>query len=137
MATADAEILPVIERVVKGQAEFYLYMVDNPPLWLRLLLAGGLLIAFMQKPYMVAYAKGTFYFVRTSVWSPIQVREEGAWSLPKTDIIDVKYKKFGPAHYFTLTLKTGKKMHLVANTLFKKLEKQTEAIEKMKTVLAV
>ncbi len=137
MATADAEVLPILERVLKGKPEFYLYMVDNPPLWLRLLLAGGLLAAFLQKPYMVAYAKGTFHFVPASPWTTTTLREEGAWSLAKSEIVEAKLTKFGPARTYHLTLKNGRKMHLVANTLYKKLEKHKEAMSKMAEVLGV
>lgn len=133
--TFDEKVSSELKKACGGVPEFYLYLVENPPLWLTLLLAGGLLMALVQKPYMMGYYKNTFHFIPTSAFTTTRMRTEQAFKISKSEIVNVKYKKFLFANYFTLTLKNGKKMRLVANTLYRKLSKQGEAIEKLKGLI--
>lgn len=136
MATIDAQVVQEFQKYTNGAVpEFFLFVVSMPSLLLQILLAGGLLAAFIQKPYMLGVSKQTLYFIPLSPWSTSKFKDVGAFSMSKTEIQNTKYRKLGPAHYFTLTLTSGKKMRLVANTLYKKLEGQATGIDQLQKFL--
>lgn len=138
MATIDDAVIQECKKYTNGVTpEFYFYGVQMPAFWVQILLAGGLLGAALQKPSMVCGAKGTLYFVPVSMWSTTKFKETGAFNMRKEEIVNAKYRKFGPAHNFTLTLANGKKMRLVGNTLYRKLEQQANGIEQFKQFLNV
>lgn len=112
------------------------YTIDSPPFWVTVLLAGGLLAAFVQKPYMVGFYGDEAKFIRTSVWKTTTLQEE-SMTLRKEQIASAKFKKFGPARYFTVKTKEGATHHLVMNSLYRLLEGQPQGIEAMKNFLGV
>jgi hypothetical protein len=137
MEKADNLVIEEFKKVTGGKIpDFYLYTVDMPPFWQQVLLAGAIFGAFLQKPYMLGVVKNTFYFLGTGMWSTTTFKPEKNWILQRAEIADVKYRKFGPSHFFTLTLKNGTTLRLVANTLYRKLEKHGEGIERLKMMLA-
>jgi len=112
------------------------YTIDNPPLWVTILLAGGLLAAFVQKPYMMGFYGEEIKFIRTSVWKTTTLKEE-TMTLKKSDITSSKLKKFGPARYFTVKTNEGQTHHFVMNSLYKALEGQPQGIDAMKSFCGV
>lgn len=137
LSTIDDQVVNELTPFMGTKPEFYLYVVQGPALWLTLLMAGGLLAAMFQKPFMLGYAKEKFFFLPTSIWNTGTFKKEGSFSIAKSDIASVSSHKFLVANYITLTLKNGKKIRLVANTLYKKLAKQSEGIDQFKKILGV
>lgn len=136
MEKADNLVIEEFKKITGGKVpDFYLYTVSMPPFWQQVLLAGGILGALLQKPYMLGVIKDTFYFLGTGMWKTTTFKPENNFILTRGEITDVSYRKFGPSHFFTLTLKNGKTMRLVANTLYRKLEKHGEGIERLKMLL--
>lgn len=137
ISSIDEQVVSELTQLIGAKPEFYLYVVQGPPIWITLLLAGGLFSAFLQKPFMMGYAKEKFHFLPTSMWNTGVFKKEGSFSIAKSDIASVSSNKFLVANYITLTLKNGDKIRLVANTLYKKLTKQSEGIEQLKKILGV
>lgn len=136
MEKADALVIEEFKKVTGGKVpDFYLYAVSMPPFWQQVLLAGGILSAWLQKPYMLGGVGDTLYFLGTGMWSTTRFKPENNFILQRNEIVGTKYKKFGPAHIFTLALSSGKSLRLTANTLYRKLEKQGEGIERLKMML--
>lgn len=137
ISTIDDQVVSELTPLMGTKPEFYLYVVQGPALWITLLMAGGLLAALLQKPFMLGYAKEKFFFLPTSMFTTAVFKKEGSFSIAKNDIASVSFHKFLVANYITLTLKNGTKIRLVANTLYKKLAKQSEGIEQFKKILGV
>ena len=112
------------------------YTIDNPPFWLMILLAGGLLAAFMQKPWMVGFYGEEAKFIKTSVWKTTTLQDE-TMTLKKSDIAEAKFKKFGPSRFFTVKTTDGQTHRFVMHSLYKALEGQNAAIDAMKQFLGV
>lgn len=112
------------------------YVVDSAPLWLTILLAGGLLGAMLQKPYIVGFYGNEARFIKTSMWKTTTLKEE-SMTLRTSDIAEAKLKKFGFLHTFLVKTNDGKKHRLVMNTLYKALDSQPAAIESMKRFCGV
>ncbi|MFT7183700.1 MAG: hypothetical protein ACI9QC_000019 [Oceanicoccus sp.] len=112
------------------------YTIDGPPLWLTLLLLGGIFSVFLQKPWMIGFYGEEIKGIKTSVWKTTTLKDE-TMTLKKSDIAEVKHKKFGPAYYFTVKTNDGITHRFVMNTLYKALEGQPKAIDAMKQFLGV
>jgi hypothetical protein len=112
------------------------YTIDGPPLWLTLLMLGGILAAFLQKPYIIGFYGEEAKGIKTSVWKTTTLKDE-TMTLKKSDIANVKFKKFGPSRFFTVKMNDGTTHHFVMNSLYKALESQPAAIEAMKSFLGV
>lgn len=138
MENFDQTILAELKKVSGGETpEFYLFIVKTIPLWLKILLAGGLLAAFLEKGFIMGYAKGTFHFLPMGGLSGTTFKTEGGFTIKKSDIVSSKFFSFGPAKYFTLNLVNGEKLRLIASTIYLNLSQQKENIEKMKKLLGV
>jgi hypothetical protein len=132
----DNEVKAELKKILGSEPEFYVYVWNSPiPFWLYILLAGGVVGILFQKSTMLGYSKGTFAFLPTSPWRTSIFYPEKAKKLARSEIVKVQKWGFGWVNYFTLTLKDGSKMRLIANTLYKGLEKQAEGFEALKRLL--
>lgn len=138
MENFDQTVLTELKKVTGGVTpEFYLFILKTIPLWLRILLGGGLLSAFLEKRYVMGYSKETFYFLRMGGLSGETFEVEGSFNIKRSDVTSAKFFGFGPAKYFTLNLLNGEKLRLVASTMISKLPGQKDSIEKMQKLLGV
>ncbi len=128
MKKIDQEVLTAFQKIGVNNPEAYIYVVKQLPIWKMILMGGGLFSVFFMKPYMMAYQSGNFYFIRTSMWTTSTLEPDQTMTITKTDITNVKYKKFIAANYFTLTLNNEEKINLVASKWYKKLAKSFSAI---------
>lgn len=136
MKKHDQDIQNIFIQKFGSAPETIGYTIDNLPFWLMILLAGGLLAALMQKPWMVGFYGNEARFIKTSMWKTTSIQDE-TMVLKKSDIADVQLKKFGPAHTFIIKTQEGKTHRFVMNTLYKALESQPAAIEAMKRFTGV
>lgn len=136
MKKHDNEIGQAFAERFGSKPETIGYTIDSPPLWLTLLLLGGILAAFIQKPWMVGFYGDEARFIKTSVWKTTTL-EDVTMTLKKSDIAEAKLSKFGPARYFKVTTNDGQKHIFVMNTLYKALEGQAAAVEAMTRFLGV
>ncbi|MBU0982036.1 hypothetical protein KKC94_05080 [Patescibacteria group bacterium] len=135
MAKIDREVIEELKKFTGGsEPDIYLYMVDLPPMMLHVLMAGGLFSALIQKPYFVGVSKNTIHFASTSIWKVGRFTGKH-FMITKDEIESAKFRKVGPAEYHTLKLKDGRKLRLVANRIFKRLERQQENMDAFKSFL--
>ena len=137
MQKLDQEAVAALKKALGSTPEFYLYIVQGPPLWVTILLAGGLLQLFLQKPYMMGVVGSKVALVPTSIWKNSALRVDEALTFSKGDVTNVSSHKFGFGSYLTLTMRDGSKKRLMANSLTTVLEKQAEGLEKLRTYLGV
>ncbi len=131
MKKFDDVVLPEIKKYTQGaEPEAYIYLVKNAP-WLLWLLLGIL----AQTPYIMAAHGDQFLFIRSN-YGGSKFRNE-YFILNKSDIQDVRHKKFIWAEYITIIKRDGTKLRLVASGLYKRLEKQAEHLEKIKQKLGI
>ncbi len=134
MKKIDAEVLAAFTQAKGSPPSAYIYTMKRPH-FLSIILSGGLFFWLLVKPLMMgAYADG-YYFIRTSFWTTSKLIPEKNFFLSKSDIEKTTVWKFGPARYFTIFMKDGSKMKFVANSLYRKLEKQGENIDTILTSL--
>ncbi len=131
MKKFDDAALTAIKKYTQGaEPEAYIYCLKNAPFFLFLLF--GLLA---QTPYLMAVRGDQFLFIRSN-YGGSKFKDE-YFILQKSDIQDVKFKKFGLAHYMTIIKRDGTKLRLVASHFYKRFEKQAEDLEIVKKKLGI
>jgi|GEM_PF-1083108 hypothetical protein len=131
MKTFDAEVVQEIKKYTQGaELEAYVYCVKNKS-WILFLMFGLL----AQTPYIMAVRDDQFLFLRSN-FGGNKFKQE-YFVLQKSDIQDVRYKKFIWANYITIVKKDGTKLQIVVSALYKRLEKQAGNLEIIKRKLGI
>ncbi|MFA5842769.1 MAG: hypothetical protein WC882_03815 [Candidatus Gracilibacteria bacterium] len=132
MAYHDIPVLEEIKKHTGGKdPDAYIFSIKYISMWLVILFG-----FFIQKPYIWVLKGDEFIFIRTSRLSYKKFTGE-VFRIKRAEIQDVKFRKFGLAHYLTLIKTNGEKVRFVASHAYHKLEHQKENLEKIKRALGV
>lgn len=131
MKKFDDIVLNEIKKYTGGaEPEAYIYCVKNTSLWLFILL--GL---WAQTPYIMAARGEQFLFLRCNFGGN---KFKGEYFiLHKSDIQDVKFKKFVLSHYITIIKKDNTKLRIMASPKYIRLTNQAENLNRIKQKLGI